>query len=81
MAPAFSQMPTLGEFIARARTYGYMKHTIGEPGDRIVYLRREKGSDVTVVDLPPFREGVRLTGAVVRGLCRRTGIPEEDFGL
>ena len=63
MAPAFSQMPTLGAFIARARHYGYTKHTIRIPelGARLMYLRRGRGAAVELVDLPPMRESGRLT--------------------
>ena len=83
MAPAFSQMPTLGEFIIRARRYGYTKHTIRiqELGARLVYLRRGAGVSPRLVELPPIREGDRLTRAMVERLCRLTGIPTEDFGL
>ena len=83
MASAFSQMPTLGEFIVRARSYGYTKHTIRirEVRARIVYLRRGAGASVKLVDLPPIREGDRLTRAAVESLCERAEIPKEDFGL
>ena len=83
MTLAFSQMPTLGEFITRARAYGYTKHVIGisEFGVRIVYLRRGAGDFVKLVDLPPIRESVRLTRAAVESLCERADIPREDFGL
>ena len=83
MARAFSQMPTLGEFIARARVYGYTKHTIRirELGARIVYLRRGASVSPKLVDLPPMREGDRLTRAMVERLCQLTGIPTEDFGV
>jgi len=66
-------MPTLGEFIARAKHYGYTRHTIRIPalGARIVYLRRGEGDTVKLVDLP----------AVVLSLCETTGIRAEDFGL
>ena len=76
-------MPTLGEFIARARGYGYTRHTIRirELRARIVYLRRGAGASLKLVDLPPMREGDRLTRTVVERLCQRAGIPKEDFGL
>lgn len=76
-------MPTLGEFIARARRYGYTKHTIRirELAARIVYLRRGAGISAKLVDLPPMREGDRLTRAMVEHLCQLTDIPIEDFGL
>jgi hypothetical protein len=83
VAPAFSQMPTLGEFIARARQYGYTKHTIRIPelGMRLVYLRRVRGAALELVDLPPIRESDRLTRDAIEDLCRRARIPAEDFGL
>ena len=82
MAPAFSQMPTLGEFVARARAYGYTKHVIRFPEARakIVYLRRGHGDAAKLVDLPPIRENDRLSRVAVESLSRRTGIPFEDFG-
>lgn len=76
-------MPTLGEFIARARAYGYTKHVIRLPELRakIVYLRRGHGDAAKLVDLPPIREPERLSRAAIESLCTRTGIPLEDFGL
>ena len=83
MASAFSQMPTLGEFITHARIYGYSRHVIRvrELRARIVYLRRGQGTTAKLVDLPPIREGERLTRALVESLCDRAQIPREDFGL
>ena len=76
-------MPTLGEFIARARAYGYTKQSIRIPEvhARIIYLRRGKGERAELVDLPPIHEGDRLTRVAVESLCERAGIPKEDFGL
>jgi hypothetical protein len=73
-------MPTLGEFIVRARRYGYTKHTIRiqELGAHLVYLRRGAAVSPKLVELPPIREGDRLTRAMVERLCRLTGIPTED---
>lgn len=72
-----------GEFIARARTYGYTKQAIRIPElrARLVYLRRGEGQRAELVDLPPIRESDRLTRTAVESLCRRAGIPREDFGL
>jgi len=83
LSPRFSQMPTLGEFIVRARAYGYTKHIIRIPElrARLVYLRRDNGESAQLVDLPSIRESDRLTRAAVESLCRTTGIPSEDFGL
>lgn len=76
-------MPTLGEFIARARAYGYTKQVIRVPElrTRIVYLRRGSRERAELVDLPPMRESDRLTRAAVESLCERARIPKEDFGL
>lgn len=76
-------MPTLGEFIARARTYGYTKQVIRvrELRTRIVYLRRGGSERAELVDLPPLRESDRMTRAAVESLCERAKIPKEDFGL
>jgi hypothetical protein len=83
VTPAFSQMPTLGEFIARARAYGYTRQVIRirELRARLTYLRRGEGQAAKLVDLPPLRESDRLTRAAVESLCQRAGIPKEDFGL
>jgi hypothetical protein len=76
-------MPTLGEFIARARHYGYTKHAIRIPelGARLMYLRRGRGAAVELVDLPPMRENDQLTRRAIEELCQRARIPVEDFGL
>jgi len=83
LAAAFSQTPTLGEFITRARAYGYTKQVIRlrELRARIVYLRRGEGSAAKLVDLPAIRESDRLTRAALESLCERAEIPREDFGL
>ena len=76
-------MPTLGEFIARARVYGYTRHVIRIPELRakIVYLRRGHGRAANLVDLPPMREGDRLSRAALVSLCAAAGILTEDFGV
>jgi hypothetical protein len=76
-------MPTLREFIARARAYGYTKQTIRIPElrARITYLRRGEGKVLKLIDLPPIRENDRLARAAVESLCQRSEIPKEDFGL
>ena len=76
-------MPTLGEFITRARAYGYSKQVIRvrELRARIVYLRRGAGDAARLVDLPPIRETDRLSRATLESLCERAEIPTEDFGL
>ena len=76
-------MPTLGEFIARAKRYGYTKQTIQIPELRVelVYLRRGTGEAARLVDLPSAAESLRLEREVVLSLCMTAGIPPEDFGL
>src|SRR2546428_820133 len=55
-------MPTLGEFIMRARAYGYTKHAIRIPElrARILYLRRGVGDFLKLVDL---RRSVKAIGS------------------
>jgi hypothetical protein len=55
--------------------------TLGEFVVPARYLRRGAGVSPKLVDLPPMREGDRLTRAMVERLCHLTGIPKEDFGL
>lgn len=76
-------MPTLGEFIARAKLYGYTKQTIRVPELRgkLVYLRRGKGETAKLVELPSVAESLHLEREVVLSLCATAGIPLEDFGL
>jgi len=76
-------MPTLGEFIGRARHYGYTKRTIRIPefGARLIYLRRRRGATSELVDLPAMRESDRLTREALEDLCQRSRVPKEDFGL
>ena len=85
VVPNLSQMPTLGEFIERARRspYHFTKGAMRDPDlGRIVFLRREQhGSSVELIDLPPGPETQRLTRNTLESLCRKTGILPEDFGL
>ena len=83
MNARFSQMPTLGEFIAHARKYGFRKRTVTLEGgprgrDRIFYLWRDPDH---FAELPGVRQSDRLTRDAVETLCRLLGIPGEDFGL
>ena len=76
-------MPTLGEFIAQARKYGFTKRVLTiDRGPRgramIVYLWRDADH---FAELPGVRESDRLTRDVVETLCRKLGIPGEDFGV
>ena len=83
MTARFSQMPTLGEFIAHARTYGFRRRVLvleGGPrgSSRIVYLWRDADH---FAELPNVRYSDRLTRDTVATLCHRLKIPGEDFGL
>ena len=75
-------MPTLGEFIARAKRYGLSKRRIRVVGPRgtasLSYLWRDLDHFVGLPDIP---EDHRLECGTVLALCRRLGIPAEDFGL
>ena len=83
MVARFSQPPTLGEIIERAKDFGFTKRTIRVSGiGRLAYLRRgEKNAAAELVDLPPGGEAQRLTREVAANLCAKIGIPLEDFGL
>ena len=76
-------MPTLGEFIARARNYGFRKRIVTLEGgprgrDSIVYLWRDADH---FAELPGVRQSDRLTRDTLETLCRQLGIPGEDFGI
>lgn len=84
MAAPFSQPPTLGEFIRRAEHYGYilratprMTVTGARGVARIRYLVRNAPG--VLVDLPDLNDDDWLTRDVLDSLCRRAGIPREDF--
>jgi hypothetical protein len=72
----------LGEFIAHAKQYGFRRRTVtlegGRGRDRIAYLWRDADH---FVELPGVRQNDRLTRDTVETLCRRLGIPGEDFGV
>jgi hypothetical protein len=75
-------MPTLGEFITHAKQCGFSKRRIRVEGPdgtaSIEYLWR----DFThFVGLPNVPHRHRLERGTVLALCRRLGIPPEDFGL
>jgi hypothetical protein len=78
-------MPTLGEFIERAKRFGVRrKHTPkiadGPRGAvRFYYLQRRAGEPFVVLDDMP--DNARLTPNQVRSYCRVLGLPPEDFGL
>jgi hypothetical protein len=75
-------MPTLGELIRVAKRFGWrlgnMPGVRGPRGMvRIRYLIR-RGD---FVDLQDTKDVDRLTRIAVDSLCRRLGIPPEEFGL
>lgn len=75
-------MPTLGEFIAHAKRYGFSKRRVRVVGPRgttsLSYLWRDFDH---FAGLPDVSENQRLEPGTVLALCRRLGIPAEDFGL
>lgn len=82
MVARFSQMPTLGELTEAAGRLGWtLRRTPGVRSPRglarIRYLKRGE----ELVDLPDLRDSDRLTRTTVEHLCRRTGIPLDEFGL
>lgn len=78
-------MPTLGEFIQRAKAFGVtLKYTPklaeGPKGPvRFYYLQRENLAPFVV--LPDLRYDRRLNRATVENWCRALGLPGEDLGL
>jgi hypothetical protein len=75
-------MPTLGELVRVARRYGWkLGRTPGVRGprgiERIRYLIRGD----QFVDLLNTKDHERLTRTAAESLCRRLGIPLEEFGL
>jgi hypothetical protein len=77
-------MPTLGESIERAKYYGYtlrrivnvFNETAGVP-EVMEYLWRE--SDRRIVNIEPMHKDVSLPRGTVESLCKRSGIPLDDF--
>ena len=80
----FSQMPTLGEFLKKATAppYNFTKAKVIDPDlGRIIYLRRKIADADQVIDIPPGPETRRLNRNTLVGLCRKTGVLLEDFGI
>jgi len=76
-------MPTLGEFIAHAKAYGFRRRLVTLESahlgrERLTYLWRDADH---FAELPHLRQSDRLTRDVVETLCRQLGIPGEDFSL
>ena len=75
-------MPTLGEFIAHAKTYGFSKRRIrvveSKTTTSLRYLWRDFEHFAGLPDVPDRH---RLERGTVLALCRRLGIPAEDVGL
>jgi len=77
-------MPTLGAFIERASNYGYVFRRVadvfdvatGQP-EIMEYLWR--AGDRVVLELPKIPKESRLTRGEVESLCKRSGIPLDDF--
>ena len=71
-------MPTLGEFISRARKYGFTLRKVGfdihgpRGVTRIDYLGRDDPS--AYAPLPDYPHDQRLTRNEVRSLCSQLGI-------
>lgn len=81
MVPRFSQPPTLGEFIAQAKRYGYTLRFVSPHGGRrgpdvIGYLWRNSDH---FAELPGIRENDRLTRDQLELLCSKLAIPLEDL--
>jgi hypothetical protein len=78
-------MPTLGELIKKACSPPYeftkVRVVVSDLG-RIIYLRRDRqGSSEQIIDLPPGPETQRLARHTLVGLCRKTGVLLEEFGI
>ena len=76
-------MPTLGEFVDRAKQYGFTRRLVTFESSQLgrvtlIYRWRDAGH---FAELPDLRQSDRLTRDVVETLCRLLGIPREDFGL
>ena len=75
-------MPTLGEFIRVAKRHGWrLGRTPGVRGPRGVARIRYLIRRGDFVDLQGTNDSDRLTRTSVDYLCRRLGIPLEEFGL
>ena len=76
-------MPTLGEFVAHSKQYGFTRRLVTFESSRLgrvtmIYLWRDIDH---FAELPALRPSDRLTRDVLETLCRQLGIPAEDFGL
>jgi len=83
VTPRFSQMPTLGKFVAHAKQYGFRRRRITVESARLgrgrmIYLWRDADH---FAELPDLRQSDRLTRDVAEARCRQLRIPGEDFGL
>jgi hypothetical protein len=85
MPQSFSELPTLGEFIERARRFGVRLKQTPDLADgptgpvRFYYLQRR---DLTpFVVLPDLRRDRRLERVTIENWCATLGLPREDFGL
>ena len=78
-------MPTLGEFVKRAKQeFGATERSVtlgGGRGPSTIQVLERRGSDVNYVPIPTLPSGAILTPTVLRSLCRQLGIPPSEFGL
>ena len=84
----FAQMPTMGEFIDRAKQDYGCEHeqdaigVIDQDGEkRLSILRRTHENMQYTVVLPSIADETRLSLLMLRNLCRRLNISPADFGL
>jgi hypothetical protein len=83
MAYPFTQMPTVGEFLAKAVSYGVVVATpasevVGPRGKiNLRYARRGDGPPVII----PGQDDERLTPTALSNLCRQLSVPPDEFGL
>jgi hypothetical protein len=86
----FTQMPTLGEFIARVTSDEYkakikkIKTTlIGPRGNANIefLIRTGKDGKAKIAIIPCIREDEHLNPSILRSLCNQLDISPVDFGL
>jgi hypothetical protein len=83
MAYPLTKMPTLGEFLAKASSYGVevgvsTSEVVGPQGKLIFrYARRQDGPPVTI----SASDEEMLTPTTLSNLCRQLGVPPDEFGL
>jgi hypothetical protein len=83
VAYPFGPMPTLGEYVQKAREQGCTlgtttAHIVGRPDQEVRYLSRS-GPPHLVAVLPAISDEDRLTPSVVRSLSNQLAIPLSAF--